>query len=239
MTRPTRLKRATGTRNLADVIRTFGRSPSDAAKQRDVDAVMHGAGRTVSCALRGSVAPYPRRFKHGTLDITDTGAVWHPYWWSARSRTIVVDEHVLTAQPRPRNLGTDWNIKSGGVHSSDGLMPATGFTVLTCSTEGGWFEVAVPTPDVILVTAYLPRPEADLQLTYECAPIPTAGLSQQSPVYAGGRHEASPEAMDGRWTSCTARWWWVRGSVGFNIRGLSAWTCRSPNKLLVWHHLND
>ena len=154
MTEHGRLQRAAGTRNFGDLLRSRGRAPKEDVKLEDVEAVKSGPGRTVSCALRGSTEPFPKRFKHGMIDLVPGRAVWRPYWWSLKRGTVSIDSHVLAAKSRARNPRTDWNIKSGGMHKSDGLLPSTGFTVIVFTTESGWFELAVPTPDVRLVTTF-------------------------------------------------------------------------------------
>src|SRR6266550_2513542 len=91
---------AAGTRNFREVFRSLGRAPSKAAQNDDVEALREGAGRIVSCALRGSRSPYPRRFSHGLLQLTRGQAVWRPYWWSIKRQPINLVERVSRVEPR-------------------------------------------------------------------------------------------------------------------------------------------
>ncbi len=89
------------------------------------------------------------------LELARGAAEWRPYRWTFRRAAVPVDQRVLSANTRPRHARSDWNIKSSGVHKPDGLLPSSGFTVLVCTTETGWFELAVPTLDVPLVASFI------------------------------------------------------------------------------------
>jgi hypothetical protein len=88
------------------------------------------------------------------LDLVAGEAVWRPAWFTRGSEPLPLRDPVLSVKPRPRDVRADWNIKSGGIHRSDGPLPFTGFTVVVCRTGDGWFELAVPTVDVRLVVTF-------------------------------------------------------------------------------------
>src|SRR5579864_760419 len=136
-----KLPRAAGTRGWIEVMRSFLRGPSEEAVQKDLEETRRGVGRTVSCALRGSAKPYPKRFKHGMIDLIRGRPTWRPYWWSINRNVIVVQEEVSDLKARPRNPRTDWNIKSAGAQRPEGFLWWSGFSVLVCTTDRGWFEL--------------------------------------------------------------------------------------------------
>jgi hypothetical protein len=153
-----RPRRAAGTRGARDLVRSLGRPPSDTDIARDINAVRAGAALVVSCAVRGSAAPYPRRFRHGELLLAGRAAQWKPHRFSLSRSSIAVDAACTSLKSRARNARTDWNSKSSGVYRPNGLVPSSGFTVLVCITRDGWREFAVPTLDVPVVKAFFERP---------------------------------------------------------------------------------
>lgn len=146
-----KVARSAGSRNSRDVLKSVGRAPSFEAKHRDIEAIRNGAALTVACAVRGDAHPFPKRFRHGLLTLQRPLAQWRSYWWALRRRTIVLSQPVRQISTRSRHLPSDWNIASAGVHGPKGLLRSSGFTVLVCTTDRGWFELAVPSTDVDLV----------------------------------------------------------------------------------------
>lgn len=81
--------------------------------------------------------------------------VLRPFWSSPDRRSFQVDELVVSAGPRPRDRGKDWNVPGTGMYGPGQTLGYAGFEVVECQTELGRFELAVPRPDVPLVLHYL------------------------------------------------------------------------------------
>jgi hypothetical protein len=92
------------------------RPPSHAAREADIEAVDGGDGRTVACMFRGTYGSYPRRFRQKMLDLTSDALVLRPHWHSLNRTQMTIREPVLSAQVRPRNFKTDWNISEPPRH---------------------------------------------------------------------------------------------------------------------------
>jgi hypothetical protein len=148
--------RAAGTRGFWAVIKSFGRPPNQSRSLADIDAVGRGEARSVSCMLRGSFGTYPRRFQQGELQLRADGATWRRSWGLARA-SARIDDQIDSIEVRRRDPSSDWNIKSGGLYRPGGLLRASGFSVIACSTPRGRLELAVPTADVPLVESFLSR----------------------------------------------------------------------------------
>jgi len=111
-----RLRRSAGTVMPLDLVRNRMRAPSSAATVADIEAVDRGEGRTVACVFRGTYGIYPRRFKQKMLDLTTDALVLRPFWYNPNSKHLTITERVLSAQVRPRNRKTDWNIRATDVY---------------------------------------------------------------------------------------------------------------------------
>ena len=135
------------------------RAPSPAATAADIEAVERGEGRTVACMFRSTYGSYPRRFRQKMLDLTSDALVLRPFWYSLDRRRLTITERVLSAQVRPRNSRTDWNIRATGVYAPGSRLEWAGFEVVSCQTSAGTLEFAVPRPDVPLVLHVLHRPQ--------------------------------------------------------------------------------
>ena len=146
-----RFQRSAGTRTPWDVARAPFRPPSDRAASADREALRRGEGRTVSCFLRGSAAPYPRHLRPGTLVLTHGEMGWRPQW-SFRRRLIPLRECVQSVEVR-RPGRAEWNLKKGG--TAFGVIPVPEFKVIVCQTDRGALKLCVPATDVALVRAAL------------------------------------------------------------------------------------
>ncbi len=153
-----RLSRSAGTVMPLDLVRNQMRAPSPAATAADIEALDRGEGRTVACMFRGTYGRYPRRFRQKMLDLTSDALVLRPFWYSLNRRPMTITERVLSAQVRPRNFKTDWNIKATGVYAPGSRLEWAGFEVVSCRTSAGILEFAVPRPDVPLVLHVMNRP---------------------------------------------------------------------------------
>jgi len=126
--------------------------PGPEAGRADIAAVRAGEGRKVSCFLRGSVDPYSRRLRQGTLWISAEEAHWVPFW-SLRRQKLQLSGGAVHVQTRP----ADWRepyVKKGG-----GFIPA--FWVVTCTTKvgdgHGTADFVVPAADAALVASYFSK----------------------------------------------------------------------------------
>jgi hypothetical protein len=130
-------------------------SAPGAAVAGDLAAIDRGEGRPVACLFRGDYAGYPRRFHRKMACLLPQALVLRPFWSSPDRRSFQVDEPVVSAGPRPREPGTDWNVPGTGVARAGPGIWSRRFDVVQCLTERGRFELAVPRPDVPLVLHYL------------------------------------------------------------------------------------
>jgi hypothetical protein len=115
--------------------------------------VRQGEGRSVACFLRGSCAPYPRRDRQGTLEITSSGLYWHGSWGFGR-RTLTIAQSPIDLEVRDADK-THWNVKKGG--KAFGVLPVPAFRTIVCTTDAGVIELTVPQEDAPLVRAALER----------------------------------------------------------------------------------
>jgi hypothetical protein len=146
------LRRAAGTRTASDVAKALFRGPSAAAAAADRDGFRAGEGRTVSCFLKGSGDPWPRRKRQGSLDLMPGEIAWRPYW-SLHRQPIPITERIESLQVRDPGPA-EWNLKQGG--NIRGIqVPA--FQVIVCKTDRGVLELSVPSTDVDLVITALRR----------------------------------------------------------------------------------
>lgn len=147
------LQPSAGTRTGWGAAKARFRTPSDVAAGADQEAFRQGEGRTVSCSLRGSVDPYPRRSRQGVLELTQDGIAWRPTWGLHR-RLIPITEHIHSVEVRQAGR-SEWNVKKGG--KAFGVLPVPEFQVVVCKTDRGELELSVPSTDVGLVKAALSR----------------------------------------------------------------------------------
>jgi hypothetical protein len=78
-----RTRKSAGTYGLIGGLRhpsLMFKQPEPAQSQGDLQAVRGGGARKVSCFLRGSFAPYPRRLRQGTLYLSALNVHWEPFW---------------------------------------------------------------------------------------------------------------------------------------------------------------
>jgi hypothetical protein len=148
-----RLQRSAGTRTGWGAAKAFFRSPPDSAASADQEAFRQGAGLIVTCFLRGSMDPYPRRSRQGTLQLTRNGIAWRPFW-GIRRHLIPINEQVESVAVREAGR-SEWNVKKGG--NAFSAVPVPKFQVVVCKTDRGVIELSVSTTDVGLVRAALAR----------------------------------------------------------------------------------
>jgi hypothetical protein len=150
VTRAGKPRKSVGTYSFTDLLFNprilFMERAVDQVQSADLAAVQGGETRRVSCFLRGSSAPYPRRLRQGSLDISTGVARWTPFW-SVRRRPVpvyVVPTHIRTRRPDRR----EWNVGRTDV-----------FVVITCVVDAHGSrqetDLVVPAADAPLVTAYL------------------------------------------------------------------------------------
>ena len=146
--------RSAGTRTMSDVLKALFRRPTAGQVQGDAAALQLGEGRRVTCFLRASFGPYPRRVRHGVLDLTASSAKWRPFW-SLRRRPLNLELHVESISVRPPGPA-EWNVKKGG---NVGFVRIPQFLTIVCKTTEGTAELTVANIDVPLVTGFFrPRP---------------------------------------------------------------------------------
>jgi hypothetical protein len=151
MTTRQRPRNAAGTYGFIDGLRhpsLLFKPPSPAQSQGDLEAVRSGGARKVSCFLRGSFAPYPHRLRQGTLYLSALSAHWEPFW-SFNRIPRAITRQVLSVTTRAADY-REPNVKKG----NGGFLNVPYFTVVTCETPSGAFDLVVPAVDVPLVTGY-------------------------------------------------------------------------------------
>jgi len=117
-------------------------------RQGELRAVRRGEARKVSCFLTGSLAPYPRRLRQGTLYLSALNVHWEPFW-SIRRIPQQITGPVLSITTRPAD-DREPNVKKGG----SSIMNVPSFTVVTCHTPYGAVDLVVPEADARLVAGY-------------------------------------------------------------------------------------
>jgi hypothetical protein len=129
--------------------------PGPEAGQADILAVRAGGARKVSCFLRGSVDPYPRRLKQGALYISAAEAYWVPFW-GLRRPNLQIHLKARQVQIRPADH-RESNVKHGGIGIYGVKVPV--FMVVTCTTDpgdgDGTVDFVVPAADAPLVASYV------------------------------------------------------------------------------------
>jgi hypothetical protein len=143
------LQPSAGTRGFWQAIQAGLRSPDPGVAAEDQQAVGAGGRRRVSCFIRLS---YQRRFRQGDLEVSQTGATWHPRG-RRRDRSLSVRR---AGDPTTRLPGRrDIPLPRGIGHRQNGLLGSGGWTVLACVVDDDSAEIAVPSVDVGLVNAVL------------------------------------------------------------------------------------
>jgi hypothetical protein len=150
-------RRSAGTTTPFDVLARGFRGPSRDTVATDLHVVDAGHTVRLVCLFRATCGDYPRRFRKELIDLTSDGIVFRPSWSSLRRATFRLSEVLLDAHVRPRDLKTDRNVKAAGIFAEGQPFSYAGFEVITCRTDRGVVEFAVPRPDVPLVLHYISR----------------------------------------------------------------------------------
>jgi hypothetical protein len=162
-------RKAAGTYGALDVLRSRGNSalirdllllrhvvpelPGKDASEADVEALRNGSSFIVSCYLRGTFGPYPKRLTYGSLLVSPDRASWKPYIGLPRRRALVIESCFVVVQTRPP--GTREVLKVRNIERlRDGVMTPQ-WTVVSARGAVGSLDFVVPTPDVPLVSAWL------------------------------------------------------------------------------------
>lgn len=146
-----RTRKAAGTYGLIDVLRhplLLLKPPEPEQSLSDLQAVRRGEARKVSCFLRGSLAPYPRRMRQGTLYLSALNVYWEPFWRVRRIPQQITGPF-LSITTRPAD-DREPNVKKGG----GSILNVPSFTVVTCHTPHGAVDLVVPDADARLVVGY-------------------------------------------------------------------------------------
>lgn len=109
-----------------------------------------GEARAVSCFLRGTVEPFPRKLKQGRLQLSSGGATWTPFWSLSR-KPVAVGLGVERVTTRPAD-SREPNVKKGG--KAFGVVEVPVFVVVTCTSSSGALDLVVPLADEPLVSTY-------------------------------------------------------------------------------------
>lgn len=148
-----RAPKATGTYGFLDVLRHPSRvfaPPTDSEGSSDIEAVRGGEARRVSCFLRGTVDPFPRKLHQGRLQLSSGGADWTPFWSLSR-KPVAIGLTVQEVTTRPAD-SREPNVKKGGTFLGVVAVPA--FVVVTCAGSSGAVDLVVPSADEPLVSSY-------------------------------------------------------------------------------------
>src|ERR1700683_1347625 len=98
---------------------------------------------TVSCFLRGSPEPYPKRLKQGTLRISGGKASWSS---SFGHKTLDLVPGIKVQRVNTRAADErEPNVKHGG--TAFGVVAVPEFTVVSCSTTDGCVDFVAPSVD--------------------------------------------------------------------------------------------
>jgi hypothetical protein len=129
--------------------------PAAEAGRADIAAVQAGEARKVSCFLRGSSDPFPRRLKQGVLYISAPEAHWVPFW-SLRRPRLPITIGARSVRTRPADY-REPNVKQGGIALHGVEVPV--FMVVTRTTDTSdadeTVDFVVPAADAPLVASYL------------------------------------------------------------------------------------
>jgi hypothetical protein len=145
------VRRAGGTYGAIGAIRRGFRLPSSAVADDDLSAVRRGELRAVSCFLRGSYDPYPRRSRQGIAVVGYSSVAWRPSW-GLRRPVRELSEPIRKVRVRMADA-SDTNLKKGG--TAFGVLQVPAFQVVVCTTDRGTLEFGVPTADVTLMESCL------------------------------------------------------------------------------------
>jgi hypothetical protein len=157
-----RVRKAVGTYGMSDMLRNPARQirissegpPGREAGSVDIAAVRAGEARRVSCFLRGTLDPFPRRLKQGDLFLSARELSWKPFW-GLRRTTLPITIAVTTVYERAADE-REPNLSGKPTGGYRGVSP--GFTVITCYTFNGdaaeSVDFVVPDTDAPLVLAY-------------------------------------------------------------------------------------
>jgi hypothetical protein len=118
------------------------------ARMKTLQAHPAVAARKVSCFLRGSLAPYPRRLRQGTLYLSALNVYWEPFWRVRRIPQQITGPF-LSITTRPAD-DREPNVKKGG----GSILNVPSFAVVTCHTPHGAVDLVVPDADARLVAGY-------------------------------------------------------------------------------------
>lgn len=145
--------KAMGTYGFLDVLRHPSRvfaPPKASEGSSDIEAVRGGEARRISCFLRGSVDPFPRKLKQGRLQLSHGVADWTPF--SSLSRNPVALRFTIQeVSTRPADF-REPNVKRGGTVLGVVAVPA--FVVVSCAGSLGTVDLIVPSADGPLVYSY-------------------------------------------------------------------------------------
>jgi hypothetical protein len=143
-----RAKRDSGSRTFFDVllhpIAAVSAPSREGAPATDEDrrAASGPEGRLVTCFLRASFDPLPRKWKQGGLQLDQDGARWAPgFWMRGGGSPLPSQVHVQAV----REVTGD-----EGLHIKPGF-----FQVVEAVTERGGLRLAVPRDSVALVVERL------------------------------------------------------------------------------------
>jgi len=145
--------KSAGTYGFLDVLRhpsRILRPATPAEGESDIEALRRGESRRVSCFLRGTFGPYPRRLKQGSLELSGLGATWRPFW-SFRRTLLSIDIEVASVDTRPADH-REPRVNKGG--KAFGVVGIPTFVVVTCSTPSGSLDLVVPSADLPLVAGF-------------------------------------------------------------------------------------
>ena len=148
-----RAQKAVGTYGFLDVLRHpswIVRPPKPSEGLSDIEAVRAGEARSVSCFLRGTFDPFPRRLKQGSLVLSGRGVSWIPFW-SFKRQALEIEVTVDGVATRPADR-REPNVKKGG--KAFGVVTVPAFVVVTCTTPKGALDFVVPPADEPLVADY-------------------------------------------------------------------------------------
>jgi len=148
-----RAPNAAGTYGFLDVLRhpsRIVRPPKASDTRSDVEAVRRGEARSVSCFLRGTVEPFPRKLKQGRLQLSSGGVTWTPFWSLSR-KPVAIGLKVEGVTTRPSD-SREPNVKKGG--KALGVVEVPAFVVVTCTGSSGALDLVVPSADEPLVSTY-------------------------------------------------------------------------------------
>lgn len=147
------MRRDSGSRTFLDVLRhpiaavTAPFRESAHATDEDRLAAAGPDGRLVTCFLRASFDPLPRRWKQGGLHLNQNGARWAPGLRPRGGGGLPLPSQVSVRTVREIAGDESWHIKVGI------------FQVIEADTEAGELRLAIPRDSVALVLERLTSDE--------------------------------------------------------------------------------